>query len=375
MSGARRVVLKLGSSILADPHGGLLDPVFRSLARHCAALLEHRRQIVIVSSGAIASGMQQLGYTRRPRSTGALQACAATGQPFLMRSYERAFAKHGIHTAQVLLTHDGLVDRKRFIHAKHTLHALLKHRVIPIVNENDTIAVDEIRVGDNDTLAAYVASLIDADLLVLLTDCNGLYTSNPQIHAKAKRIPLVRNIDKETSGTVKDTDKVTRVGGMATKLIAARIAGHSGIPTLIADGTKPRTIASLFAGKDLGTLFLPSRQALRSRKHWLAFHVKPTGALVLDAGACRAIRRHRTSLLAKGITKVVGKFAIGAPVDLCTETGDVFARGLVSYNADELRKIQGCHSSEISQILGYRYADEVIDREELVLLTGDDDDA
>lgn len=369
----KRVVLKCGSSMLADPEGGLLDSAFRALARSCATLVKTRRlQLVIVSSGAIACGMQRLGFARRPRSTGALQACAATGQPFLMRAYDRVFTPKHLHTAQVLLTHDGLTDRKRFIHAKHTMHALLRHRVIPIVNENDTIAVEEIRVGDNDTLAAYVASLIDADLLVLLTDCDGLYTSNPQLDRGATRIPLIRDIDTEAVGRVTDTAKVTRVGGMATKLVAARIAGHSGIPTIIADGTNPKTIAALFAGKDVGTLFVPSQQALKSRKHWLAFHVKPAGTLVLDAGACRAIRRNATSLLAKGIVAVEGKFEIGAPVDLRGESGPPFARGLVSYNAEELRKIQGRHSSEIAQILGYRYADEVIDREELVLLVGDD---
>lgn len=363
---ARRVVIKVGSSVLADPSGGLIEKSFRALARSLVHLIEDRKlQLVLVSSGAIACGIKKLGFKCRPHTITTLQACAAAGQPALMHAYERAFASHGLKTAQVLITQDDLGHRRRYINAKHTLYELLKRKVVPIINENDTVVVDEIKVGDNDTLAAHVATMIEADLLLMLTDCNGLFTGDPRVDPKAQRIPVVQNVDRATTNMASGPLYKTRIGGMETKLAAARLAGRYGTPTVIADGTEPKTLNRLFDGADCGTLFLPSEQGLKARKHWIAYTLKPAGCLVLDSGAARAIAGQGKSLLATGITEVRGKFDIGDPVDLIDSKDELIARGLVSYNSDELSRIKGCKSSEIEKILGYRYADEVIHRDDL----------
>ncbi len=365
----RRVVIKIGSSVLADPEGGLLDKSFRQVARSLVHLLGGKNlQLVLVSSGAIACGMKKLGFKKRPHMIAALQACAAAGQTTLMHAYERAFAAHNLPTAQILLTRDDLENRRRYLNAKHTLQELLKRKVIPIVNENDTVVVEEIKFGDNDTLAAHVATLIEADLLLLLTDCNGLFSSDPRVDKKAERIPLVRDIDQKTAAMATGVKDETRIGGMETKLDAARLAGRYGIPTVIADGTENKVMENLFAGADGGTLFLPSEQGLRARKHWIAYTLKANGQIVLDKGATQAIREQNKSLLATGIAEVRGKFGIGDPVDLVAPDGKIIARGLVSYNAEELEKIKGRKSSEIEKILGYRYTDEVIHRDDLTPL-------
>ncbi len=365
----KRIVIKIGSSVLADPEGGLQDKVFKGLARTFVQLREREKlQLVLVSSGSIACGMKKLGFKKRPHAIAELQACAASGQASLVQTYEKIFARHGLHTAQVLLTQEDLQNRKRYINTKHTLGELLRRGVVPIVNENDTVSVDEIKVGDNDTLAAVVASLIEADLLLLLTDCDGLHTGDPRHDPAAERVHVVKDIDTKTQAMAQGSSWETRVGGMTTKIEAARIAGRSGIPTIIADGNDAKAPLKAIKGEDIGTLFLPSEQGLKARKHWIGFTLKAAGKIVLDRGAADAVVKGRKSLLASGIKQVEGAFKIGDPVDIVTSRGKVLARGLVAYSAAELDKIKGCKSSEIEKILGYRYADEVIHRDDMVML-------
>lgn len=365
----RRLVVKIGSSVLADPHGGLQDRAFRALARSFVRLVEeHQVELILVSSGAIACGMKKLGFSKRPHVIAELQACAASGQASLMQAYEKTFARHRLMTAQLLVTRDDLENRRRYINTKHTINELLKRRVIPIVNENDTVAVHEIKVGDNDTLAAFIASLTEADLLLLLTDCDGLHTGDPRHDPQAKRVRIVEDIDQKTVAMAQGASWETRVGGMATKLEAARIAGRYGIPTVIADGHDAKSPLKVIAGEDTGTLFLPSAKGLQARKHWIAFTLKTAGELVLDSGAVEALLKKNRSLLASGIKEVRGRFKIGDPVELITPRGKAIARGLVAYSADELERIKGCKSGEIEKILGYRYTDEVIHRDDLVLI-------
>lgn len=364
----KRLVVKLGSSVIADPDGGLQEKSLRALVRACARLVEDKKiELLLVSSGAIACGMKKLGFKRRPHSIAELQACAASGQASLMQAYEKAFSRHDIMTAQLLVTRGDLEDRRRYINAKHTLNELLKRKVIPIINENDTVAVDEIKVGDNDTLGAFVASLIEADLLLMLTDCDGLHTGDPRHDPEAERISVVRDIDQKTTAMAAGAAWETRVGGMTTKVEAARVAGRYGIATIIADGRDAKVLAKTLAGKDVGTLFLPSEQSLRARKHWIAFTRKSAGQVVLDKGAVEAIVDGSKSLLPSGIKSVKGDFKIGDCVDLVNTKGKVLARGLVAYSASEIEQIKGHKTSEIEKILGYRYTAEVIDRDDLVL--------
>lgn len=366
---ANRIVIKIGSSVLADPEGGLKDKPFRSLAPAFVRLMQEKNvQLVLVSSGAIAFGMKKLGFKRRPPAISDLQACAASGQASLVQAYEKAFSAKNLHTAQILLTQEDLQNRHRYLNTKHTIHALLERGVVPIVNENDTVSVDEIKVGDNDTLSALVASLVEADMLIMLTDCDGLHTGDPRHDPEAKRISVVEDIDVKTESVAKGASWETRVGGMLTKLSAARIAGRSGIATVIADGNDPKSPMKILSGKDVGTLFLPSKKGLRARKHWIGFTLKAAGQLVLDKGAVTAIVKGRKSLLATGIKKVNGNFRIGDPVDLITARGRILARGLTAYSAAELEKIKGCKSNEIETILGYRYADEVIHQDDMTIL-------
>jgi glutamate 5-kinase len=367
---ARRIVIKVGSSLLADPEGGLQDKAFSRLARSFVALKAGQKlEVVLVSSGAVACGMKKMGFKKRPHAIAELQACAAVGQSSLIQAYEKAFAKKALHAAQVLLTRDDLENRRRYLNAKHTLNKLLEKNIIPIVNENDTVAVEEIKVGDNDTLAAFVSSLVDADLLILLTDCDGLYTGDPHNDKQAKRIALVENIDRKTTKMAAGTSWETRIGGMQTKVEAARMAGRVGIPTVIADGNVTSVVEKIVKGEDKGTLFLPSK-SLKARKHWIAFASKTKGRLTLDAGAVDALVKKKRSLLATGIKLVKGNFSNGDAVDVLNHRGKLVARGLSTYSSEELEQIKGCKSQEIEKILGYRYGDAVINRDDLVIVNG-----
>jgi glutamate 5-kinase len=359
---ARRVVVKIGSRLLREA------PEERpaAVAAELAALRAAGRSFVVVSSGAIALGTHVLGLAHRPRELPGLQAAAAVGQGRLMQHWERAFAPHGIHVGQVLLTHEDVGDRSRFLSARHALFALLELGAIPIINENDTVATDEIKFGDNDRLAALVCNLVGADALVILTDVDGLHDADPA--AGGRRIALVRDVDSEAAPIAGGTTGGIGTGGMASKVQSAKIAGRSGIPTVVAPGRRAGVIGSILAGEDVGTLFLPSEARLASRKHWIAFAVRPSGAVVVDDGAREALVGKRKSLLPSGIREVRGRFAVGDPVSVIDVTGAEFARGLASYASEDVDRIRGKRSADIEPILGYKYLDEVIHRDDLVIL-------
>jgi len=364
---ARRVVIKVGSGLIASPGAGLDQTRIAALADELAELVSEQKEIALVSSGAIAAGVARLGLSR-PRSIPEKQAAAAAGQSALMWHYEQAFARHGVKVAQVLLTQEDISHRSRYLNARNTLLALLRFRVLPIVNENDTVAVEEIKVGDNDNLSALVAHLIDADLLVLLTDVDGLYTGDPGRDPGAKRIELVESVTDELRQLVWEKAEGLSVGGMLTKIEAAQKATTSGIPMVIASGREPGVLRRLFKGEPVGTYFLPRGDRLAARKRWIAFAVPPQGRLTVDAGARKALMERGRSLLPSGVVSVEGEFQSGEVVALALADGKEFARGLVNYDAAELRRIQGAKTADIEQVLGYKSFDEVIHRDNLVVL-------
>jgi glutamate 5-kinase len=361
---ARRIVVKVGSGLVTTAGTGASAERIESLAADIAAIREGRR-IVLVSSGAIASGTARLKLPERPRSIPQKQAAAAVGQSVLMWQYEAAFGHHRIQVGQVLLTAQDISDRARYLNAKNTLLALLKFDVLPIVNENDTVAVEEIKVGDNDNLSALVASLIDADLLVLLTDVDGLYTDDPAVNERARKLDTVEAVTDEIARLARDQADRISVGGMATKLQAA----PAGVPMIIASGREPGVLKRIVDGEPVGTYFAPKAARLGARKRWIAFAVPPQGWLTVDAGALDALTQRGKSLLPSGIVEVKGDFASGEVVALRGGTGgQEFARGVVNFDAAELRKIRGAKTQEIEQRLGYKSFDEVIHRDNLVIL-------
>ena len=356
---ARRVVVKIGSRLLAESPAG--RPA--AIADQIAALRRRDVAVLIVSSGAIALGMRRLGLTSRPRELPALQAAAAVGQSRLMQHWEHAFAVHDLAIGQVLVTHDDLGDRRRFLSARLTLRALLDRGVVPIVNENDTVATDEIKFGDNDQLAALVVNLIGADALIILTDVEGVRD------ASGVRMPIVRDIEREAAPVATGSTSGVGSGGMASKVGSARIVTRTGIPAVIAPGREPDVIARVLAGADLGTLFVPGADVLSARKHWIAYGARPAGRLVIDDGAARALRDHGKSLLPAGVIAVEGEFDLGDTVSVVVGPGGPeLARGLVAYPATDLRKISGLQSAGIEARLGYKSIDEAIHRDDLVLL-------
>lgn len=370
---ARRVVIKVGSSILSRQDGVNVESVER-LARDMAALRagsrERGKEIVLVSSGAVAAGLGRLGIqSERSRTIPSKQAAAAVGQIALMALYEQAFSRHGSHVGQILLTHDDVADRGRYLNAKHTVQTLLENGVLPIVNENDSVAVEEIEFGDNDNLSALVAVLIEADLLVILSDVEGLYECDPRLYADARLVSLVERCDDALSYTTGAAGPLGR-GGMTSKIQAARKAALSGIPTIIADGRHDTSLSSVFSPDiPTGTLFLPVSDRITSRKHWIAYTLKPVGSLQLDAGAVDAVRRAGRSLLPAGVREVRGTFGVGDCVACVDDRGHEFARGLVNYHSAALEQIKGLKTSQIEQILGYKVSDEVIHRDDLALLS------
>ncbi|MGB7293190.1 MAG: glutamate 5-kinase [Thermodesulfobacteriota bacterium] len=368
ISKVKRVVVKIGSSVLTDEHGELLVDVFDEIAREISGIKSKGLDTIVVSSGAIASGMKKLKLKERPNEMSMKQAIAACGQSALMWYYEQAFSSFGERVAQILLTHDGLSDRRRFLNARKTLLTLIRIGIIPIINENDTVAVEEIMFGDNDNLAALVTSLVEADLLVLLTNIDGLYTNDPRSHRDAEFIPVIHEIDKEIQKMAGETFGKTTTGGMKTKIEAAKAAAAFGVPTIIANGKRQSALANIFSGEKIGTLFIPSNERIRGRKHWIAFALKPSGDLIIDNGARRAIASLGKSLLPSGIKGVQGKFEVGESVRCVDENGTEVARGLASYGSDEIRKIVGAKSTRIESILGYKYGDEIIHRDDLVVI-------
>jgi glutamate 5-kinase len=365
---ARRVVVKVGSGLVTTAAEGPSSENIARLAADLSALVQDRHEVALVSSGAIATGMARLGLKARPRSIPEKQAAAAVGQSALMWEYEQAFKKHGIAVGQVLLTGQDISDRSRYLNARNTLLALLEFGVLPIVNENDTVAVDEIKVGDNDNLAALVAHLIDADLLVLLTDVDGLYTGDPRRDPAARRLETVAAITDEIQRMVYDASASVSVGGMSTKLQAAQKAGASGIPMVIASGREAGTLPRVLKGEPVGTYFQPRDDRLAARKRWIAFAVPPQGRLTVDAGAKKALTERGKSLLPSGLVEVDGQFRVGEVVALTEADGQEFARGLVNYDADELRRIRGAKTADIERTLGYKGVDEVVHRDNLVIL-------
>jgi glutamate 5-kinase len=364
----RRLVIKVGTGLITQPKLGPDPDRIASLAGEIAGVRE-ARDIVLVSSGAIATGMARLTLAARPRSIPEKQAAAAVGQSALMWHYEHAFKRHGIPVGQVLLTAHDIADRARYLNARNTLLALLDFGVLPVVNENDTVAVEEIKVGDNDNLSALVASLIEADLLVILTDVDGLYTSDPATDPGATKLDTVEAITPQIERLVWRGAGAGSVGGMATKLQAAQKAAGAGVPMVIASGRKQGVLARILKGEPAGTYFAPRADRLGARKRWIAFAVTPQGRLTVDAGALEALTRRGKSLLPSGVVKVDGDFAAGEVVAVLADAeGREFARGLVNFDADELRKIQGAKTREIEPRLGYKSFDEVIHRDNLVIL-------
>jgi glutamate 5-kinase len=361
LANAKRVVVKIGSRLIAEA------PASRpaTIADQVAALRRRDLEIVIVSSGAIALGLPRLGLDQRPTEMPALQAAAAVGQSRLMQMWEHAFAAHRIEIGQVLLTHDDLGDRRRFLSARLTLRALLDHGVVPIINENDTVATEEIKFGDNDQLAALVCNLVSADALVILTDVEGVRD------ATGVRMPIVYDIDREAAPVAGVSTSGVGSGGMASKVGSARIVTRTGVPAVVAPGREPDVLPRVLAGADVGTLFVPPKAGigtLSSRKHWIAYGAKPAGKVVVDDGAVRALRVAGKSLLPAGVVGVEGEFELGDTVSIVTRQGDEFARGLAAYPATDLRKILGLQSAGIEARLGYKSTEEAVHRDDLVIL-------
>jgi glutamate 5-kinase len=360
--------VKIGSALLTRDGQGFDSTVLSPWADQVAEFLRRGGKLVLVSSGAVAEGMTRMGWTRRPRILHELQAAAAIGQMGLIRAYEACFQKRGLHTAQILLTRDDLANRERYLNARSTLLALLRLRVIPVVNENDTVATDELRFGDNDTLAALVANLIEADLLILLTDQDGLFDRDPRFDASARLISETRvddpRLDAVAGGSVSGFGR----GGMVTKVRAARLAARSGTATVIAPGKGDGVLQRVGAGERVGTLLSPVQESQAARKRWLAGQLQVRGKLTLDAGAASALQRRGKSLLAVGVKDVQGTFHRGDVVACLDEQGRELARGLVNYDALESSRIKGQPSSRFQEILGYLDDEELIHRDNLVLL-------
>ncbi|MEO8604875.1 MAG: glutamate 5-kinase [bacterium] len=365
----RRVVVKVGSSVLSGTQDIDRERIGR-LVHELTGLRQRGLEIVLVSSGAVAAGMARLKLTERPKTTPQKQAAAAVGQIRLMAFYDEQFSAVGQPVAQILLTHDDLASRRRYLNARHTFEALLDAGVLPIVNENDSVAVEEVRFnfGDNDNLSALVATLIGADLLVILSDVPGLYTADPRTCADAALLSVVREINREIESYAGGSGRFG-TGGMASKLQAARKANEAGIACVVADGRTPDVLSRVFdAAQSAGTLFLAAGDRLTRRKHWIAHTLKPSGVIAVDQGAYEAIAQGGRSLLPKGITEVSGTFGAGECVSCVNPSGSEFARGLVNYAAAELQRIKGLHTSAIESVLEYSAGDAVIHRDDLVLL-------
>lgn len=364
---ARRLVVKVGSALVTNNGAGLAFEFIANLARQIAELRACEREVLLVSSGAIAAGMQRLGWSRRPQSMHELQAAAAVGQMGLAQAYETGFARYGLKTAQILLTHEDLSDRLRYLNARSTLSALLGFDVIPVINENDTVVTDEIRFGDNDTLGALVANLVEADALIILTDQDGLFSADPRRHPDATLISTHRAGDPVLETMAGGAASQISRGGMITKIKAAQRAARSGAHTLIASGREQDILPRLAQGEPLGTFLQASATPLAARKQWLADHLQLAGSLILDAGAISALASGK-SLLPIGVTGVEGEFSRGAAVACRATDGREVARGLVNYSSSEARRIARHPSSEIEACLGYLDEPEMIHRDNLVLL-------
>lgn len=373
---AKRIVIKVGSAVLAKDGFTLNINSVLALAQEISVLWQNHYEIVLVSSGAILAGMEKLNLSARPQTIPQKQAIAAIGQSSLMKAYEESFARSGCKIAQILLTNDDICNRRRYLNARNTFTTLFRYGVIPIVNENDSVVTNEIKFGDNDRLSGLVAGLISADLLIILSHIEGLYTSDPTEDPEAQVIPFVENITRDVRDmncSAKRKTSFIGTGGIQTKILAAQEAAKAGIATWLVNGKSPEVLSSLLhysdgTKREVGTFFFPEKDKLNSRKTWIGYALRAKGKLMVDEGARHMLSVGKKSLLASGIIGVEGDFGVGDLVQ-CTDPGDhEFARGLVNYNADELRIIKGKKSSEIEQCLGYKYYDEIIHRDDLVIL-------
>ena len=365
---SRRVVVKVGSAVLTGENG-LDRQVMENLAAEISFLIRSGKEVILVSSGAVAAGKKRLGLkASRKLGLKEKQGAAAVGQSSLMRAYEDIFDRLGYKVAQVLLTHDDLSNRNRYLNVRNTILTLLDWDIIPIINENDTVSVEELRFGDNDTLGALITNLIEADLFICLTDVAGLYTGNPTEDKEAKPVHTVARVDKKIRVMAGNVVGALGTGGMQSKINAASMVSARGGSSFIGSGRIPAVIQKLFAGEPIGTFFLPQSEKMHSRKHWIAYVLRPKGYLVLDKGACKALVKGGKSLLPSGILEVGENFKVGAPVRCLDEKGRIIATGLSNYSADDLNKIKGLNSMQIEKVLGYKDSDEVIHRDNLVIL-------
>ncbi len=365
---AQRWVVKIGSSLLTNDGRGLDQTMLDVWVGQVAGLMKDGREVVLVSSGAVAEGMSRLGWRQRPKTMHELQAAAAVGQMGLVQAYESRFQTHGLRTAQVLFTHDDVKDRQRYLNARTTLKTLLGLKVIPVVNENDTVSTAEIRLGDNDTLGALTVNLVEADVLVILTDQQGLYEADPRSNPAAKLVSTGRAGDPALLAMAAGAGSELGRGGMKTKLLAAERAAHSGAATVIAHGREPDVLTRLARGESIGTLLWSGEQKMGSRKRWIAGQLQVRGQLFLDAGAAKVLREAGRSLLPVGVQRTAGKFQRGDLVSCVDPEGREIARGLVNYGSEEASRITGRSSAEINKLLGYAAEPELVHRDNMVLL-------
>lgn len=365
---AKRIVVKVGSAVLTNDHG-IDENVIANIARELTFLKKSGREVILVSSGAVAAGKRTINISDNAEiGLDEKQALAAIGQPSLMHSYEKAFTNCGQTVAQVLLTHSDLADRKRYLRVRNTILALFRFNTIPILNENDTVAVDELRFGDNDTLAALIANLIEADMFICLTDVVGLYTGNPQTDPEARPVYTVAAVTEEIEAMAGNVKSALGTGGMQSKIRAAKMVSTGGGSSFIGPGRESTILQQLFSGEMIGTFFLPAQDKIQPRKRWIAHVLHPKGFLVLDSGACRALAKNGCSLLPSGIREVRGVFGVGDAVHCLDPDGNVIATGLINYCSADVDMIKQHHSNEIDKLLGIKDYDEVIHRDNLVLL-------
>lgn len=366
---AKRIVIKVGTSTITYANGKRNFSQIDRLAREISDLQNQGKEMILVTSGAVAVGVDRMGLPGKPKTIPGKQAAAAVGQGVLMHTYEKFFADYGQIVAQVLITKTEAIDRHRYTNTRNTFMELMRQRVIPIVNENDVVALDELKIGDNDNMSALVAGIVDADLVIILSDVDGLYTANPQTHPDAVIVPEVAEITPEIEASAGGVGSARGTGGMATKIQAAKAATSSGIHLVIASGTEKNAITRVLQGEELGTLFVSRENRLQFRKRWLAFGAKIAGSIVVDDGCAKAIRKAGgCSILPAGVFAVQGEFLPGSTVSVIDKGAHELARGLVHYSSAELEQIKGCNSGEIANILGHKNFDEVIHRDDLVIL-------
>lgn len=366
LKSVNRVVVKAGSGVLTGENG-LNSRIIHSLTRQICRLRERGIEVILVSSGAIASGMKKFGLSKRPETVSKQQAIAAVGQSSLMMAYEKAFGRHGQKVAQILITRDDLNHRRRYLNARNTIFTLLSWKITPIINENDTVVVEEIKFGDNDNLSAMVASMTESHLLINLTDIEGLFDRDPRTHKDARFIRVVDKVNSEVMRYAGSIPGFLGTGGMVSKIKAARNASLGGIPVIIANGRRRGVLLDIFEGRQIGTLFMPLESALCGRKCWIAFTKSPKGSLIIDHGASEAIKKRGKSLLPSGVRDVRGKFGLGDSIILFNDENQEVGIGLVNYPSGDLKKIMGRKSGEIESLLGYKHDDEVVHRDNLVL--------